>query len=64
MSSVVWCDDLGAPTMGIVDRDWIGHQPYQIVSWLDAHGGSGSPEYGIIFVPNEEIKMLFILRWL
>lgn len=64
MSPVFWCDDLNAPTLGVADKEWWDRQPYTINRWLEEHGGSADLYQGIIFVPNEEIKTLFTLRWL
>jgi hypothetical protein len=66
MTPIIWCDDLDAPTMGIADTNWWHSQPLVILQWLEEHGGSGSTVggAGIIFVPNEQVKTLFTLRWL
>jgi hypothetical protein len=64
MSSVFWCDDLNAPTLGVADKTWWDDQPHTILGWLVDHGCSADINHGIIFVPNEEIKTLFTLRWM
>jgi hypothetical protein len=63
-SAVEWCDDLNAPTMGIANKLWLDQQPYQILSWLADRGGSADINLGIIFVPDLEVRTMFMLRWL
>lgn len=64
MNPVIWCDDLDAPTVGMADMTWWDERPHGMIQWLEEHGGSAETGLGIIFLPNEEIKMLFILKWL
>ena len=60
-------DDVGDGLMAIaIDRTWYANNYDDICTWLEIQGkDTGHMTYsaGLIFLPSENVKDLFILRW-
>jgi hypothetical protein len=59
---IAFCDDLGAPELGIVmDVDWYKSVRQELEQWLLERGcGTRTPH---LLLMNEEVKMEFMLTW-
>lgn len=64
MSSIIqWGYYNGQQLVGVVmDPIWWADNFGSVDDWLRAHGGNAGG--GMVWVPDEETKTLFTLRWL
>ena len=61
---IAFCDDLGAPELGIVmDVDWYESVRQELEQWLLERGGSTRTRTPRLLFMNEEVKMEFMLTW-
>lgn len=60
---IAWLDDLNVPELGmLLDASRYTYAEMQeLHEWLEAHGGS--QHLDMIFLPHEEARTMFELRW-
>ena len=63
-----FCEELDSPLLGIIlDHKWIISVKDEFLQWMQENNcvitDGGLASGGLFLLPNEETKVLFILRW-
>jgi len=65
MRNFQFLDDLGAPLAAMVDNPiWWADNMCAISEWLEKYDCEQSIYGGLIMLPSEEVKTMFILEWM
>ena len=65
MNNFQFLDDLGAPLAVMVDNPLLwADKNNELYLWLKNHDCEQGMYGGLIMLPSEEIKTLFILEWM
>lgn len=64
MHNFEFFDDLDAPLFGmIMNPIWYANNMGKVDAWLKVHGSDGLGTAASFWLPDQETKTLFIMRW-